>query len=127
MCATGLMNCAGNNICAFNRAFFIVVKQDGVFEYGHVLFGPVGEMAEPEFFVGQGNQFKNFAAVFDVALNVHQAGEVKAAHVFFPGKEQQHVVPFAFNFNHDFVAVAALKLVRLSCKNILNNVYRIVI
>ena len=101
-----------NNLGNFAFDVFAVVKYDGVFEYGNVLFGPVRKMSDPEFFINEGQKFKDFAAILDFGFNVHQAGQMHTLHIGFPGKKEEHIVPFALNFHNDFVDAAALQFKR---------------
>ena len=68
-------------------------------------------MPNPKLFICQSHEFEDFGAVFYGAFDVHKAGKVEAAHIFFPGKEQQHVVPFSLDFNGNFMCVATFQFV----------------
>ena len=48
-------------------------------------------------------------------------------HIFFPGKEKQHIIPFSLNFDHNFVFITAVKFVRLCTEQVLDSVNRVVI
>ncbi len=104
----------------------VVVNDERVFENRHFLLCPVGEVTNPKFFVCHSQQLKNFAAVFNGALDVHKARHVQAVHIFFPREEQQHIVPLALHLNHHFAVAAAVKLIGATGEYTFNRVYRVI-